>query len=164
MKRFLHKVRLRLLFSVLSFALSGVMVKAENGVILKLKDGTSVGFAFSAQPKIVMGRELTITDPTGSSVSYDYAKVQNYAWGDVEMTAIGDAKSDKSCDVVFRHATGIVTVSGLSVGSVVSVHNLSGFLVSKMQSDGTELCVPLPGKGLYVVSTSTGASYKVMNP
>lgn len=164
MKRLLHEAGLRLLLPALCFALGGVAVMAENGVVLKLKDGSSVGFAFSAQPKIVMGSELTITDAAGLSVSYDYAEVQNFAWGEVEVTGIDDARSANVCDVVFRHAAGIVTVSGLPAGALVSVHTLSGNIVSKKRSDGSDLSVTLPGKGLYVVSTTTGASYKVMNP
>ena len=45
-------------------------VRAEEGVILSLKDGTEVAFAFSSKPRLAMGEELTITAPDGTNVVY----------------------------------------------------------------------------------------------
>lgn len=153
----------RLLLQALFISFSVAKGMAESGIILKLKSGATLGFTFLAQPKVEMGSELTITDAGGVSVSYNYAEVTSLSWGEVESLGIENAKNVNFCDVVFNHTNDVVSVIGLPKGAYVSIYTVGGSLIRKRQSDGSILNVTLPYKGLYIVSTSTGASYKIMN-
>lgn len=145
------------------FAVS-VGAMAEDGVLLKLKDGGEVCFVFSSKPCIVPGEELLITTTDGSSVSYDYSVVRSVSFSNATSTVIEDVIASPACDVVFRLLGDKVVVEGLPAGESVSVYTLGGqLLISRKQPEGlSSLTLPLESRGVFVVRTSTGVSYKVM--
>ena len=153
----------RMLALIAVFAVS-IGAMADDGVILKLKNGKEVGFVFTSKPKIMPGSELSITTADGTSVSYNYAEVSSVVFGDVTSTGIDDVSASPSCDVVFRLLDGKVMVEGLPVGESVSVYNVGGqlFTSQKQTTSGGVLTLPLEGSGVLIVRTSTGVSYKVM--
>lgn len=140
-------------------------VRAEEGVILSLKDGTEVAFAFSSKPRLAMGEELTIAAPGGIKVAY--AEVRNIRFGEVTTTGIDSGTETKNTpDVTFRISGGQLHVFGLPQGECVSVYDLAGrrLAMQKQTTDGSTLSVPLNATGVLVVRTSTGISYRVSNP
>ena len=140
---------------------------AEEGVILSLKDGTEVTFAFSSKPRLAMGEELTITAPDGTNVVYAYADVKNVRFGEFVTTDIDSAPgTENTPDVTFRISDGMLQVFGLPHGESVSVYDLGGRRVAmqKQATDGGTLSIPLNATGVLVVRTSTGISYRVSNP
>lgn len=154
----------RIILFVAAFTLSTVAM-ADDGVILKLKNGNEVGFVFSSKPCIITGTELSITTADCSSISYNYSEVSSVSFGEVVATGIGDVQTSQSCDVVFRLLDGRLAVEGLAAGESVSVYTVGGQLLAteKQSADGTALSVPLDARGVLIVRTSTGVSYKVMN-
>ncbi len=144
--------------------LVSVSVKAEEGVLLKLKSGTEVGFVFASQPKIFTGTELVIKTADGTSVSYDYAEVGNISFCEVNLTDISDIK-DKSSKVVFRMLDGKLSVEGLKLNETVSVFDVSGKMLHQVKQSTTALPlqIPLTEKGVLIIRTSTGVSYKLIN-
>ena len=141
-----------------------LFVKAEEGVLLKLKSGAEVGFVFASQPKIATGTELVIKTADGTSVSYDYAEVSSISFGDVSLTDISDVKGESS-KVVFRLHDGKLSVEGLKVGESVSAYNVSGKMLHqvKQSTNALPLQIPLTEKGVLIIRTSTGVSYKFVN-
>ena len=148
--------------------LSSVLgVRAEEGVILSLKDGTEVAFAFSSKPRLATGEEFTISTPDGMYVVYSYADVRNFRFGEFTTTGIDSAHGTKNTpDVTFRISGGQLHVFGLPQGESVSVYDLAGrcLAMQKQTTDGSTLSVPLNATGVLVVRTSTGISYRVSNP
>ena len=141
--------------------------RAEGGVILSLKDGTEVAFAFSSKPRLAMGEELTITAPDGTNVVYAFADVRNVRFGEFTSTGIDSAPgTENTPDITFRISGGQLHVFGLPQGESVSVYDLSGQRQThqKQNADGTTITLPLSAKGVLVVRTSTGVSYRLMNP
>jgi hypothetical protein len=145
--------------------LMSAVAMAEDGVIVKLKNGSEVGFVFSSKPNVAPGAELAITTSDGTKVSYDYADVRSVRFGEVTSTGIDDVETSSSCDVVFHFLDGRLSVEGLPAGESVSVCTVGGQLLAteKQSADGTALSVPLDARGVLIVRTSTGVSYKVMN-
>ena len=164
----MNKLNLRFIvrrYLLLAVALLiSVSVKAEEGVLLKLKSGTEVGFVFASQPKIFTGAELVIKTAAGVSVSYDYAEVSNISFGEINLTDISDVK-DASSKVVFRLLDGKLSVEGLKVGESVSVYDVSGKILHqvKQSTNALPLQLPLTEKGVLIIRTSTGVSYKLVN-
>ena len=141
--------------------------RAEEGVILSLKNGTEVAFAFSSKPRLAMGEELTITAPDGTNVVYAYADVRNVRFGEFITTDIDSAPSTENTpDVTFRISGGQLHVFGLLQGESVSVYDLAGRRVAmqKQTTDGSTLSIPLTATGVLVVRTTTGISYRMVNP
>ncbi len=141
--------------------------RAEEGVLLSLKDGTEVAFAFSSKPRLAMGGELTITVPDGTNVVYAYADVKNVRFGEFVTTDIDSASgTENTPDVTFRISGGQLHVFGLPQGESVSVYDLAGRRVAmqKQTTDGCTLSIPLTATGVLVVRTTTGISYRMVNP
>ena len=137
---------------------------AEEGVILQLKDGSEVGFAFSTHPKVTLGCELMLSLPDGTSVSYDYSEVKRFSFGEVKVTDIQEALSAPACAVSFKLEAEQVLVSGLPIGETVCVYNIAGQQLTAVRqtAEGTVLSVPLTQSGILIVRTTTGVSYKVL--
>ena len=139
--------------------------RAEEGVILTLKDGTEVAFAFSSKPRLAMGEELTIAATDGIKVAY--ADVKNIRFGEVATTCIDSAPvTENTPDVTFRISGGQLHVFGLPQDKSVSVYDIAGRRVAmqKQTAEGSTLSITLNATGVFVVCTSTGISYRVSNP
>lgn len=153
----------RIILFVAAFTLSTIAM-ADDGVILKLKNGNEVGFVFSSKPRIITGTELSITTADGSSISYDYSEVRSVTFGDVSSTDIEDITASPSCDIVFRMIDGKVIVEGLSAGESVNLYNIGSQLLAslKQSANGGILTLPLESSGVFIIRTSTGVSYKML--
>lgn len=153
---------------VLTFALlcSGMHATAYEGVVLTLKDGQELRFMFSEKPTVIHGRELTIIAPDATTVSYDYTQVRSLRFGEFVPTAIEEVEGDSASVVSFKIVDGTLYVYGLPAGEKVSVYTISGQRVGAKQQidENTVLSLPLTSKGVLIVTTSTGISYRVLNP
>ncbi len=145
---------------------SGVNALADEGVVLTLKDGQELRFMFSEKPTVIHGRELTIIASDATTVSYDYTQVRSLRFGEFVPTAIEEVEGDSAPVVSFKIVDGTLYVYGLPAGERVSVYTISGQRVgAKRQSDnGVVLSLPLTSRGVLIVTTSTGISYRVLNP
>lgn len=162
--RYKHCIaRLGLLFFVL-IVVNIKMSGAEDGVILTLKFGEELGFVFSSKPTIMVKDELLITMADGTKISYAFDAVRNVRFGAIDPTGVEETPGSQ--DVVFRFSGGVLSVYGLPVGESVVVYSVNGQRqVSRSQESEEEvLTIPLSAKGVLVVRTSTGVSYKIMNP
>lgn len=161
-------MRFRKVFLLLVMFCLPLAALADSGVLLLLKDGTTVGLTFSQKPKMVMGDELRLIADDGSELSYPYADVQRAYWDDVEATGIGSvANVSDGRHVVFRHTADGIEVTGLQKGGSVSVYGIDGTLVSAASAhhdnDALQLSLPAGHRAVYIVRTSTGISYKLLH-
>ena len=156
----------RVCYLVIAMLCSGVNAIADEGVVLTLKDGQELRFMFSEKPTVIHGSELTIVASDATTVSYDYTQVRSLRFGEFVPTAIEEVEGDSAPVVSFRIVDGTLYVYGLPIGEKVSVYTIGGQRVgSKHQSDsGVVLSLPLTSKGVLIVTTSTGISYRVLNP
>lgn len=148
---------------IIAFALWALLptAKADEGVILLLNDGSSVGFTFKEKPVITTAGTLTLSISTGERVSYDYKDVK-YVYFDDISTGIKDIQANVPQRVTFHMAARAIQIDGLSAGDRATVYTVGGQLVAEAVSDGTRLSISIPAEGhsVYIVKTSTGASFK----
>lgn len=153
----------KLRFLILTTALiMTIGVMGEEGVLLQLKNGSTVGFAFSDKPTMLIGSTLEIR-ANKTVVNYDYNEVKRVYWGEVQPNGISSAKDNINSSVVFRINTNGLSVSGLTKGERVSVYDTTGRLVStaiSTQDNGTlDLSLKI-SNGIYIARTQSGISFK----
>ena len=153
----------RVVLFVAAFALS-IIAMADDGVILKLKNGNEVGFVFSSKPCIATGTELNITTTDSCSIRYDYSEVRSITFGNVSSTDIEDVTASQVCDIVFRLLDGKVIIEGLAADESVNLYNIGGLLLAsqKQTANSGVLTLPLEASGVFIIRTSTGVNYKVL--
>lgn len=152
---------------VLLMLASVLNIKAEEGVILSLKNGSEVAFAFTTKPRLAMGEVFTISASDGTNVIYSYSDVKSFRFGEFSVTAIETLRgTEDTAGVTFRISGGQLQVFALPQGESVSVYDLDGRRVAmqKQMTDGGVLNIPLNANGVLVVRTSTGISYRVVIP
>ena len=155
-------------FILLSLAFLCMSAMAgEPGVTFLFTNGKKASFAFADKPVIaVTTGGLTISATGASEVSYSFADVQKFYFEDDIATAIEQVKNDVSAQrPVFTYAGGVVTVSGMTAGERLSVVTLDGSQVSATKADnGGNARVDLGSApaGVYVVSTGSGVSFKLL--
>lgn len=137
----------------------------RQGVVLTLRSGKSVSFAFDRRPVIVTGSELTMQTGDGTSVSYAYDEVENVRWGEIDdlTSVVSDAAQPVGDNIVFRLRGDGIEAQGLAKGQSLTAYSIDGRVVASARAaDNEPTFISLPeGKGVYVVRTSTGVSYKV---
>ena len=116
-----------LILSIVLFITLGVM--GEEGVLLQLKNGSIVGFAFSDKPTMLIGSALEIRAKK-TVVSYNYNEVKRVYWGEVQPNSISSAKDNVNSDVIFRINSNSLSVFGLSKGERVSIYDTTGRLIT----------------------------------
>lgn len=153
------------LFVLSVFALQSIGMKADDGIVVLLKDGTQVGFVFSERPNVVCGSELEFV-ASGRAVSYAIDDVRRiYRSDEVVSTGVDAVMSAVGQGVVFRVVNGSVEVSGIAKGERVVLYMVDGTQVARAVSDteGGCLTFAIPqGKGVCVVKASSGISCKIM--
>ena len=165
MKKLLFQSLARVFFLTVLLLSSALSARADEGVILSLKDGREVAFAFSAKPRLAFGEELKINAADGICVNYNYADVRNVRYGEIIETGIDEVEhSGITYDATFRISDGQLQVFGLPAGESVSVYDLNGHRVAmqKQVKDGTILSIILDSHGVFVIRTSNGISYKIL--
>ena len=146
----------KLRFLILTTALiMTIGVMGEEGVLLQLKNGSTVGFAFSDKPTMLIGSTLEIR-ANKTVVNYDYNEVKRVYWGEVQPSGISSAKDNINSSVVFRINTNGLSVSGLTKGERVSVYDTTGRLVTtaiSTQDNGTLDLSLKTSNGIYIART-----------
>ncbi len=140
---------------------------ATPGVTFLFSNGKKASFAFADKPVIdVTSDGLTVSATGASEVSYSFADVQKFYFEDDIPTAIEQVKNDVSAQrPVFAYAGGVVTVSGMSADERLAVVTTNGSQVSATKADnGGNARVDLGSApaGVYVVSTGSGVSFKLL--
>ena len=153
----------KLRFLILTTALiMTIGVMGEEGVLLQLKNGSTVGFAFSDKPTMLIGSTLEIR-ANKTVVNYDYNEVKRVYWGEVQPNGISSAKDNINSSVVFRINTNGLSVSGLTKGERVSIYDTTGRLITTAIStkDNETLNLSLKtSNGIYIARTQSGISIK----
>mgnify|MGYP000012027396 CR=1 FL=1 len=153
----------KLRFLILTTALiMTIGVMGEEGVLLQLKNGSTVGFAFSDKPTMLIGSALEIRAKK-TVVSYDYNEVKRVYWGEVQPNSISSAKDNVNSDVIFRINSNSLSVFGLSKGERVSIYDTTGRLITTAIStkDNETLNLSLKtSNGIYIARTQSGISFK----
>ena len=139
----------------------------EPGVTFLFSNGTKASFAFANKPEIVVDNDgITVSSSNSNPVSYTFADVQKFYFEDDIATAIGQVKDDVSAQhPVFTYAGGVVTVSGMTAGERLSVVTLDGSQVSATKADNegnARIDLGSAPTGVYVVSTGSGVSFKLL--
>lgn len=166
MKKNLLQSFARICLMVLLLFSAGTNCKAEDGVVVTLKDGQVVNFLFSSKPCVMTTEaELLITTADGQRLSYDYSEVSSVRFGNGESTGVKEAPAQDISEVSFKIISGVLNVYDLPVGENVSVYTLNGHRIGtqSQQKDGEVLSIPLKANGVLVVRTSTGVSYRILN-
>lgn len=147
--------------------LSGVVQAiADEGVIISLKNGQEYEFTFAEKPQIVFGKELTIMANAATALSHNYADVRSIRFSNGEDTGIDEVQqSGEETTISFKIAGNSLYVYGLPVGENVSIYSIGGQRVASQRqvSEGAVLAIPLTTRGVLLVHTSTGVSYKLLH-
>lgn len=148
------------MFFLLTLALT---TNADSGIVLRLNDGTEIGFAFSEKPVIIAGSQFVMRT-TSTNVSYPFEKVQRiYCNDNLKPSGINTIKkedSDKA--VLFKITDSEIEIIGLEKGKLITVYTVNGMMVATARS-GTNghATINLSGKkGIFIVKTSTGLGCK----
>ena len=142
---------------------------ATPGVTFLLANGQKVSFAFASKPEITVGsEEMTVSSTDGVSVSYAFTDVQRFFFeDDVDDNGAGiQGTEDKtSARPVFSYANGVIAVRGLKAGERIAVASVNGSAVASATANqvGTA-SIDISGvvNGVYVVSTGSGVSFKLL--
>lgn len=135
-------------------------IYAEDGVVLLLRNGNSVKFAFSEKPVMVMGSTLTMKTKS-ETVDYNYTEIKRSYFGEI-TSSIDEVRGNSKSESLFRMTPAGMEVTGLQQGEKVSVYTVSGKLVYSTKSTGSQLNINLPSdRQVYVVKTDNGVSFKI---
>lgn len=135
-------------------------IYAEDGVVLLLRNGNSVKFAFSEKPVMVTGRTLTMKT-TSETVDYNYTEIKRSYFGEI-TSSIDEVKGKNKSESLFRMTPAGMEVTGLQQGEKVSVYTVGGKLVYSAKSTGSQLNINLPSdRQVYVVKTDNGVTFKI---
>lgn len=135
-------------------------IYAEDGVVLLLRNGNSVKFAFSEKPVMVMGSTLTMKT-TSETVDYNYTEIKRSYFGEI-TSSIDEVRGNSKSESLFRMTPAGMEVTGLQQGEKVSVYTVGGKLVYSAKSTGSRLNINLPSdRQVYVVKTDNGVSFKI---
>ena len=148
---------------------SGTVWAGSPGVTFLLRNGQKVSFAFAEKPVVAVSNTDLMVSVTGSErVRFAYAEVQRVFFSDDVTSGIASVQSKLSSqpNAVFSWQNGALQVSGLMPNEQVRVYGLDGNLAlsERAQIDGSlQLSFSALSKGVYVVRTQSGLSYKFFN-
>ena len=137
------------------------------GVTFLFSNGKKASFAFSSKPEIAVNEDgITISLSNATSVSYRFANVQNFYFEEnVVETGISQTEGAESVHHVFNYVDGVVTVKGMASGERITVATVNGGVVKAARADSqgnANIEIDSEPAGVYVVSTGSGVSFKML--
>lgn len=150
---------------MMAFAFMPLVTLATDGILLQLKSGKTVGFAFDSKPIVITGKTLVLKSSDGNRVEYNYDEVKRIYWGNVSSSVgIDNVQADTKSKVVFHLTHDGITVTGLQRGEHVTVYTISGVQVAQTVSttnDGSaNISLSSTVEKVLIVRTSGGAKFK----
>lgn len=157
----MKKLKYLIIVVMLAIAASA-MAETQPGIILRLKDGSTVGFTLESKPKIITHSETLEIYTDKTEVSYRYQEVKSIYSGNVDGGGIESPTIDKKADVLFTIIDNGVEVSGLDAGETVTAYTPDGRNVCTAcaNTDNEILRMAMPSSGVYIIRTSGGVSFK----
>ncbi len=155
--------KLRYLIVVVMLAMAvGAMAETQPGIIVRLKDGTTVGFTFESKPKILPRYSYLNIVTDKADVFYDNSKTSSIYTGDVNTGGVESPMADAKPGVRFHIVDNCVDVSGLMSGEAVTAYTIDGRSVCSAcaNADNETLQMAMPASGVYIIRTSTGVAFK----
>lgn len=121
---------------LLSLALCAVLgAHAEKGVILIDSDGNQRQMTLAEVKRVDIGTSgLTLHHVDGSSSAHEYANIDRLLIG-AETTSVKKLMAEGDIAVWPTRTSALVNVTGANPATTVTVHSLSGALVSSAQTD-----------------------------
>ncbi len=141
---------------------------ATPGMTFLFSNGEKASFAFASKPEIAITADgLSVSSTKTEAVAYQFAEVVKYYFeDDVTETGISQVSGAETAQhPVFSYADGMVIVSGMAAGGSLVVSSVSGSQVGATKADGAGCAsVDISGQpaGVYVVSTGSGVSFKLL--
>lgn len=154
-------VKFKLILLSLVLLLMPTLMFADKGVVLLLKNDRTLGFAFSEMPTIIIGPQLSIKT-SRNTVSYSYSDVQRIYFDDVQASDIKIITTHDQPNITFHISGDVIEVKGMTSSGTVTVFTMEGkqVLAARADNDGF-VSVHIPqGKGVYIMKTSDGVSFK----
>ena len=150
------KIKTRLLFAALLFAVGPMSTWAQNAVAIHQVDGQVATFAFTEKPVVTYsGNDLVLTT-TKTSVQYPIYMLKKIDF-DVSFDDLTGIESvEKKADAQFRFQDGMISVVGGESGSQVFLYSMSGTKVGQYRLDGSgHIDIPVQhlSKGIYIIRT-----------
>ncbi len=157
----------RLALPIVMVLMSLSSLAATPGVTFLLAGGQTVSFAFASKPQIVVAADgLTLSSLGIATVSYQFSDVAKFYFEDNVETGISQVEGTVSArHPLFNYVGGVVSVSGMAIGERLAVVTLGGSLVKAAKADSEGLASIDLGSapaGVYVVSTGSGVSFKLL--
>ena len=139
----------------------------EPGVTFLFSNGQKASFAFVSKPEIVVGNDgITVSYSNSNPVSYTFADVQKFYFEDDIETGIQQVECSASANQpVFSYVDGVVVVRGMAAGERLAVVTINGSQVSATKADtegNARIDLASAPVGVYVVSTGSGVSFKLL--
>lgn len=149
-----------------AFAFSLSVFAGNPGVTFLLRDGKKVSFAFAEKPIVAINESYLAVHVGGvQRVSYAYADVQRVLIEEDVVSGVDDVTVSKEAQhVVFCVSDNTLSVSGLSAHERITLYATNGKLMVNEQADAegkASISLSLLQKGVYVVGTQNGMSYKL---
>lgn len=139
----------------------------NSGVTFLFTNGQKASFLFTSKPVIALDNDgLTVSSSGAASVTYTFAEVDRFYFEDNIETGISPAVMEQQeMRPVFSYNNGIISIYGLKSGESVSVYSIGGSKVCTANAgpDGTANAdINNAVSGVYVVSTGSGVSFKLL--
>lgn len=130
-------------------------------LVLNLRDGTQNTFALPDKPKVKPGAESLTIECDGLEVNVGYTDLINYAFDVRETQGIDAVESDTQMTIT----DGIVAITGLKPGALVSAFTPEGIMLHRMAADSNgHAHINLAELGGHVIIINTGkSSFKILN-
>ena len=138
------------------------------GVTFLLTNGSTVSFAFKANPEIsVTSIGITVSAQNQQEVIYQFSEMDRFYYEDDVVTAINGVRTETTTTTkpVFCYDRGMLSISGLNASEQVAVYSLGGSKMSSTVADNAghaNVNVGNMPTGVYAVSTSSGVSFKLL--
>ena len=140
----------------------------DPGVTILFTNGKTVTLAMASDPKIAIGSDcMTVSSSRAAAISYQFNDVQRFYFEDDAIeTGIQQAEGPVSTQrPVVKYVDGTVTVSGMAAGERLSVVTADGSAVATARAGSAgnaSIDLSAASAGVYVVSTGSGISFKLL--
>lgn len=149
---------------LIAFLFIGIVAKADNLLVIEMKDASKVTFNLEEKPTIHFSDDKLLLESEKVAAEYNLNNVLKFYFTKIINTDIENIKEEIK-EIHFSYFDEVLDIEGIEENDIISIYNISGKIVDinyNRNSNNAKISLRELPKGIYIVKVSEKHTIKIL--
>lgn len=149
---------------LIAFLFIGIVAKADNLLVIEMKDASKVTFNLEEKPTIHFSDDKLLLESEKVAAEYNLNNVLKFYFTKIINTDTENIKEEIK-EIHFSYFDEVLDIEGIEENDIISIYNISGKIVDinyNRNSNNAKISLRELPKGIYIVKVSEKHTIKIL--